>query len=274
MWTRAFGFGEFGVRSLSALAGIATVPVVYAATRRLGGRRAAAIAGLLVAISPMMVWFSQEARAYALATLLSSLTVLCLVGYCERGRTPWLVGWVASAALGLASHYFLAFVIAPELIWLWRRAPRDRRLLIAVGVVAVVGCALVPLAIAQQRTGHADYIAHTSLAHDADPDPQAAALGYASPGQRVTAVLAGLLVLGGAVTPLALCSPVRARAQWPLIVGVAAVLVPVVLALARSRLPRHPQPAAGAAAADRSPRGSGSTAGASWPRSAVAAQPR
>ena len=247
VWARAFGFGEIGVRSLSALAGIAIVPVVYAAARRLGGPRAAAIAGLLAAVSPLLVWFSQEARSYSLAALLSALTVLCLAGYAGDRRRRWLAGWAASAALGLATHYFLVFVVLGELVWLWRLAPRGRPLAAAVGLVAVVGCALLPLAITQQSAGHADYISHSSLHTTLEQIPKQLLLGYASPGQMATAVLAALLVLGGALAPLALSAPVRSRAVWPLLTGLAAVLMPVVLALggvdfvdARNLLPALP----------------------------------
>ncbi|MFZ0388702.1 MAG: glycosyltransferase family 39 protein [Solirubrobacteraceae bacterium] len=231
VWTRVFGFGEYGLRSLSALAGIAAVPVVYLAARWLAGRRPGAIAGLLVAVSPVMVWFSQEARSYSLATLLSALTVLCVVGYGRSNRSRWLVGWAASAALGLATHYFVAFVVLGELVWLWRTVPRDRRLAAAVGLVAVVGGALVPLAITQQQTGHADYLSHSSLYTTLVQIPKQLLLGYASPDQKLTVLLAALLLLVGAVAPLALSAPVRARAAWPLLTGVVAVLVPVVLAV-------------------------------------------
>jgi len=231
VWARAFGFGEIGVRSLSALAGIAIVPVVYAAARRLGGPRAGAIAGLLAAVSPLLVWFSQEARAYSLATLLSALTVLCLARYAGDRRRRWLAAWAASAALGLATHYFLVFVVLGELVWLWRVAPRDRRLAAAVGLVVVVGGALLPLAITQQSSGHADYISHTSLHTTLVQIPKQLLLGYASPGQNATAVLAALLVLGAVLTPLALSAPARSRAAWPLLTGLAAVIVPVALAL-------------------------------------------
>jgi mannosyltransferase len=249
VWTHLFGLGEYGIRSLSALAGIATVPVVYLAARWLAGRRAAAIAGLLVTVSPAMVWFSQEARAYALATLLSALTVLCVVGYGRSHRSRWLAGWAAAAALGLATHYFVAFVVLGELIWLWRTVPRDRRLaaVAAAGLVAVVGCALLPLAITQEQTGHADYISHSSLRTTLVQIPKQLLLGYASPDQKLSAVLATVLVLVGAVMPLALSAPVRARAAWPLATGAVAVLVPVALALcgidfldARNLLPALP----------------------------------
>jgi mannosyltransferase len=231
VWTRVFGFSEYGVRSLSALVGVATVPVVYLAARWLAGHRAGAIAGLLVAVSPVMVWFSQEARSYSLATLLSALTVLCVIGYQRSRRSPWLVGWATSAALGLATHYFVAFVVLGELVWLWRTVPRDRRLGAAVGLVAVVGGALLPLAITEQQTGHADYLSHSSLHTTLVQIPKQLVLGYASPYQKLTAVLAALLLLVGAVAPLALSVPARTRAGWPLATGLVAVLVPVVLAL-------------------------------------------
>src|SRR5437879_2148634 len=63
-WARVFGHGEAGLRSLSALAGIATVPVMYGAARRLVSERAGLIAAALTACSPLLIWYSQEARSY------------------------------------------------------------------------------------------------------------------------------------------------------------------------------------------------------------------
>ena len=65
-WTRVFGVSEAGLRSLSALAGVAIVPVVYATGRTLLSRRAGLIAAALVAFSPALIWYSQEARPYSL----------------------------------------------------------------------------------------------------------------------------------------------------------------------------------------------------------------
>jgi 4-amino-4-deoxy-L-arabinose transferase-like glycosyltransferase len=237
VWTHVFGVSEFGLRSLSALAGIVTVPVAYAATRRLAGARAAAICGLLLAVSPIMVWFSQEARAYALATLLSAVTVLCVVGWLLERRTRWLAGWAVAAALGLLTHYFVVFIVAPEVVVLWwhgrpGRPGLDRRLAAATGLVAVVGAALIPLALAQRGTGHADYIAHGSLQTRILQAPKQLLVGYASPGQVAAAVAATALVLAGAAWPLVRNRAARRRAAIPLSVGVAGVVVPVLLALA------------------------------------------
>ncbi|HEY2439008.1 MAG TPA: glycosyltransferase family 39 protein [Solirubrobacteraceae bacterium] len=233
VWTHVFGSSEFGLRSLSAVAGIATVPVAYAAARRLAGTRAAAICALLLAVSPLMVWFSQEARAYALAALLSTVTVLCVVGWLLERRARWLTGWTVAAALGLLTHYFVVFIVVPELAlmwWRWRVRP-DRRLGLATTAVLGVGAALVPLALAQRGTGHADYIAQGSLATRAVQAPKQLVLGYASPAQLGTAVAATAIILLGAVWPLIRNRAAQRRAAIPLVVGLAGVLVPILLAL-------------------------------------------
>jgi 4-amino-4-deoxy-L-arabinose transferase-like glycosyltransferase len=271
VWTRIFGDMEFGLRSLSALAGIATVPVAWAIARRVGGSRAAAIAGLLVAVSPLLVWFSQEARSYALATLLATVSVLCVAEWIQDRRGAWLAGWALSAALGLATHYFMAFIVAGEVVLLWRAGPRpDRRLAGAVALVAVVALALVPLALAQRGTGHADYIAQGPLGTRLLQVPKQLLLGYASPGQVITASLAAAAVLVGAVWPLAVDAGVRARARIPLLVGGAGVVVPVALAVVgidfldtRNLLPTLPALYVAAAVGFAAPRG--------WPRGGVLA---
>lgn len=242
-WTRLFGYSEFGIRSLSALAGILTVPVVYALVLRLANRRAALIAGALVALSPLLIWYSQEARAYALATLLSTVSLACFAGFLDTGASAWLMGWTASSSLGLTAHYFVAFVVAPELVWLGWRYRRDKRALVAGALVLAAVLALVPLALAQRGTGHADYIAQGSLTTRLLQVPKQFLTGYATPSQVITSVLAALLAGFGVLRALGSARPGAMlafrqrrclpgeRTLIPLVVGLACVLVPAGLAL-------------------------------------------
>jgi mannosyltransferase len=72
-WTRIFGTGEVGLRSLSALFGTLTVPLAYlAALALVERRRIALLAAAFVALNPYLVWYSQEARSYALMVLLTT----------------------------------------------------------------------------------------------------------------------------------------------------------------------------------------------------------
>ena len=64
-------------------------PLTAAIARRLGGRRAALAAAALAASSPLLIWYSQEARAYALLVALCALSVWCLLRSDWRG---WAVG--------------------------------------------------------------------------------------------------------------------------------------------------------------------------------------
>jgi 4-amino-4-deoxy-L-arabinose transferase-like glycosyltransferase len=232
VWTRAFGYSEWGIRSLSALAGILTVAVVYATALRLAGRRAALIAGALTSLSPLLIWFSQEARSYALATLLSTVTLWCLLRFRDRRDVRWLVGWTLSSALGVATHYFVVFVVAAEAAWLLWDRRRDRRVLVAVAVLVAVVGALVPLALAQRGTGHADYIAQGSLGTRLAQVPKQLLVGYASPLQALSTTLAAVIVLAGLGVAL-ICRRDERASTWgaPLAVGLTCILAPVLLAL-------------------------------------------
>ena len=80
LWAKVFGTGEVGLRSLSALCGTAFIPVVYAIGVRAAGIRVGLVAAALAALNPVLVWYSQEARAYALLGLFCALSLL----YCVR----------------------------------------------------------------------------------------------------------------------------------------------------------------------------------------------
>jgi mannosyltransferase len=163
LWTQFTGTGEFGLRSLSALAGVATVPVAYLLGAELRGRRAGIAAALLVATNPMLVWYSQEARAYSLLVLLTTVAALYFVRALDRGRRRDFTGWGIASALALATHYFAVFPVAIEALWLLRR--RGRGALPGLWIVIATGLMLVPLALHQMSQGHVEWIGEHSLGH-------------------------------------------------------------------------------------------------------------
>ncbi|MEA2273322.1 MAG: mannosyltransferase, partial [Solirubrobacteraceae bacterium] len=149
-WTKVFGAGEVGIRSLSAVVGTATIPVAWWAGRELVSRAAGVAAAALVAFSPYMVWYSQEARAYALLVLLCGVSLGLFARVLRRGERRWFAWWALVAALALLTHYFAVFVVLPELVLLAWLLPERRHVAAAAGVVVgAVGLALVPLAVHQ-----------------------------------------------------------------------------------------------------------------------------
>ena len=163
LWTQVTGTGEFGLRSVSALAGVATVPVAFLLGAELRGRRTGIVAAALVAVNPMLVWYSQEARAYALFALLTALSLLYFTRALDRGRRRDFVAWGIASALALGTHYFAAFPIAAEALWLLHR--RGKATFPGLGILGAAGLALAPLAIHQMSIGHAEWIGGFSLGH-------------------------------------------------------------------------------------------------------------
>jgi mannosyltransferase len=193
VWGRVFGFGEAGLRSLSAVAGVATVPAVYGTAAKLLNRRAAVVAAALTASSPLLVWYSQEARAYALLVLLAALS-LCAFVYAREEPTPRrLAVWMLASALALATHYYAALTVVPEAICLLSGRRRSRAVALSVLAVAACAGALLPLALTQ--TGHAPWIALLPLGRRVLQVPRQFALGPGAPAPAL--LLGGMIAMVG-----------------------------------------------------------------------------
>ncbi len=216
-WVRVFGAGEVGLRSLSALFGTATIVLLALIARRLAGNRAGLAAAALVAFNPLLIWYSQEARAYALLVALCALSLWCLL------REDWR-GWAIAAALALATHYFAVFIVVPELGWLlWRHAGRSRPAAWAAASVIAVAAALSPLAIVQAGGDRAGFIRTRGLASRIAAVPKQFLIGYATPHAAVLTVLAALLAV-------ALGLQLRRSDRDLLALAAVAVGVPVLMA--------------------------------------------
>jgi len=163
LWTQVTGNGEWGLRFLSALAGVATIPAAYLVGRELRGARAGVIAAALVATNPMLVWYSQEARAYALLGFFCALSLLYCVRALRDGRRRDFTWWGVFSFLALATHYFAVFPLLAEVILLARR--RGRAIFSGLWIVGLAVILLAPLAIHQLSYGHAEWIGKFTLGH-------------------------------------------------------------------------------------------------------------
>jgi hypothetical protein len=130
-WMRVFGTGDLAVRSLSGIVAVATLPLMWFAGRRVGGRPGGWVALLLLGSSPFAVRYATEARMYSLVVLLVVCGYLALSRVLERPQ-PRLVDVAALTvvtALLLYTHYwalYLVVVVAALLAWrIWTR-PSNR----------------------------------------------------------------------------------------------------------------------------------------------------
>jgi hypothetical protein len=228
-WSKLFGTGEIALRSLSALLGTAAIPVTYAAARLLISRRGALIAAALVAVSPLLVWYSQEARAYVLLSFLGALSLLFFAPALE-GAQRALIWWAAVSSLALATHYFAVFFIAPEATWLLIRLGKRRNVILSIGAVSAVAVALLPLAVYQERGGRTSWI-HNNPLRVRLSEVATEFVGIGSlPHTALLGCAAGVLVVVGLLTWAS--AEDRRGGLLALAIGAAAVVLPLTLATA------------------------------------------
>ena len=140
-WERSETF----VRLLSVVLGTLTIPATYLLARRLvWNTRTACLTALLVAISPLEVFFSREARMYVLLTLLGVLSLWLLLQALDHGRWWWVL-YAIVTLFALYTHYVALAIILAEnayLVWVWRnRIPHIFRF---VAIQLAVGLAHLP----------------------------------------------------------------------------------------------------------------------------------
>jgi mannosyltransferase len=235
-WVRIFGTGEVGLRSLSALFGTALIPVAYWAAGKVLPRRGAWIVAAFVAVHPLLVYFSQEARSYALLALLGGISVGCFLELLRAPGRRIVIGWAVASALAMATHYFGAFLVAAEVAWLLAvGAHGSRPVLAAVGALALFAVPVLAFALHQRTAGGADWIAQYPL------DDRVVLLGKkylaGETGHQFTSTLVPLaLLVAAALVLLVLHSDAGARRAVRPVAAVAllAGLAPFVLAAAGS----------------------------------------
>lgn len=113
-WEAVLGNGDHAVRSLSAILGTLTVPMIFLAGRRLFDHRVGLLAALFCAVSPFEVYYSQEHRYYALLLLLATFSIWSLLLSLDWQGTsnprphrarPWAWrGYVVSSVLMFYTH--------------------------------------------------------------------------------------------------------------------------------------------------------------------------
>ena len=201
--TRLFGVGVIALRLPSALAGIALVGVGWMIGAELGTRRTAAALAALLAVNPLFVWYSQEARAYELYALVAALSLLLFLRALRFPTPRTLAGWALCSVLALLAHYFAYFLVVPEAIVLLFALRAARPATAAVGAVGVGGAALVALVLAQGGHG-TQWIGEWALSSRVVQIAGYYLLGYNGVVLGHTLLLVSALPIAGALALLAL----------------------------------------------------------------------
>jgi 4-amino-4-deoxy-L-arabinose transferase-like glycosyltransferase len=157
LWMSVFGSSAAGVRSLSAIASVAAIPVTYWIGRDIASKRAGLIAAILATLWCHQIYYGQEARGYIFGVLGALIAVAGLVRISDQVRAPdvprtglqtvW--PWAAHLfGVMLALYVHTTHVLIPLLAnlyvaWLWAFAsPRRLKPLVWWTLLYVVVVAL------------------------------------------------------------------------------------------------------------------------------------
>ncbi len=169
-WMRLFGESETAVRSLSALFGTLTIPLIYlftSALLRAGGAThrwaegVGVLAAAILTIAPFHIWYSQEAKMYALVVFATLGSMYAFVLALERDTPRRWVAYVIITLLALYAHGMAVLILLAQLVyyaWLLlthRRTLANSRYWLRATLIMLLP--FVPLLILR-----ADYLLNTS----------------------------------------------------------------------------------------------------------------
>jgi hypothetical protein len=143
VWIRLFSDGEIAMRVLPVLAGIGSIALTYAVGSTVTSRWTAVVAAGLVALSPVQIWYSQEARLYALAQFWLLLAVFAY----QRSKTAqdgshWLPIYAAAIVCATFSHFYLALAAAVMAAVAALEPHRHSRWIVRASLAALVAMAI------------------------------------------------------------------------------------------------------------------------------------
>jgi hypothetical protein len=133
------GGGLLGLRIVSAIFAVLSVPAAALLGARLAGRGPALAATALLAVSWALLFHGVYARMYSLFLFTSTLSYLAFLRAVERGgRRDWSL-WVVAILATTATHTYGAIVLASQGVYLLLARGPVRRTVPWFGAVLVLG---------------------------------------------------------------------------------------------------------------------------------------
>jgi 4-amino-4-deoxy-L-arabinose transferase-like glycosyltransferase len=246
-WRELVGDTEFGLRSFSAFVGVGLVAVTIALGRVMWGRKTWGVwlAGLLVTLNPALIYYSQEARMYALLAFLALLATLILWGRVSsfKFQVSSFMLYTLTITAGLYTHYFFPTIILVHGVVMVIVVGRDffnrqskivnRKLLywlLALLAAGLLYLPWLPVFLRQARGRETTTTPVLQFLHDSTQWLLLGGFVSSSLARWVLVVAIGLLLMAF----------VLAVSRWPLAVGkepaasgqlLAAILIPLTLML-------------------------------------------
>jgi hypothetical protein len=126
------------IRLPSLIAGTMTIPLTFLVGRRAMNEVVGLIAATIVALSPFMVYFSTEARGYALAIVFVVASTLALLRAIDDRKRGWWIAYAIFSVLAMYSHYTATFPLLAQLLWVLWAVPGARKAALGANLLSLV----------------------------------------------------------------------------------------------------------------------------------------
>ena len=131
-WMLLFGDSEAALRAPSLLTSLLVIPVTYVIGVRAFSRGTALVGAVLLTLSPLQLYFAQEARMYMLLTLFAVLYFVAYLRWRDATSAPGALVWYAIAGTVMVYTNIISATLVLALnidaFWLLARcAWRERR---------------------------------------------------------------------------------------------------------------------------------------------------
>lgn len=115
-WIYLMGETEFVLRLLSVIFGMISIVLTYKIGNLYGNIKIGIVSAAFMAVSPIHIWYSQEARGYAMLTTLILARMYYFLGALIKGKTICYKFFTIYAILSIYTHSFSLVLLLPEII--------------------------------------------------------------------------------------------------------------------------------------------------------------
>ena len=142
---RIFGFSSWSMLAPQALAGVASVGILYATVKRWFGAPAGLLAGAVLALTPVAALMFRYNNPDTLLVLLLVASAYTLTRALEKAGTRWLVATGALLGFAFLAKMMQAFTVVPAFYFVYLLAAptslarRIKQLVVCTGALAVAG---------------------------------------------------------------------------------------------------------------------------------------
>lgn len=153
--TQLWGVQEAATRAFSAVIGTLSIALIFVVGRRAAGARVGVLAAVIMSAAPLHVFFSREARMYALLVFWALAAFYFWIRAMEENRPKLWVGLGVFLLLAAYTHSFGVLFFAAAAVALFHPShwPRFKPLAVTLASCTALYLPWVPILIKQTRTG-------------------------------------------------------------------------------------------------------------------------